>query len=347
MPKVSAEKARELKRYVDFFKRSFFNGVYDIIRNGVSSKVKVDSLPGIREVLDSLELLLNELGGASDDAFVELSAASIPCLKRVMLTVRRLEASDVEQGKVDARSPDVLRMLDEHLRPFDDFLRTEWLQKVAPMKMPRLTDYLSVQQVVEAFKRRGRLQLRGGDDFVNRKFDEKFGILQSPNQFFEDLRYYRRVCGLRGNGVIVAYIDIDDFKKINQLLGAEARVDQLVLPRFMEAIEAHVFTHGHAYRYGGDEYVLLLPNMDDALGGFFLEQLRQKVAALRYPEVEVKTTISIGLVFVEEDSFLTEWDALERANRAKNYAKNEGGKNCIATYRGPLFDESALYIVRT
>jgi len=296
MPKIPLDQARKLTQYVDFFKYSFVNGTYDVIRNGVPHQVDVRYLSGITEVFDSLELLLKELKGETADGVTELSPASIPCLKRVMLTIRRHEATKVEQGKADARNPDVLRMLDEHLKPFDDFLRHEWIQKVAPMIMPRLTDYLSVQQIVEALQNKGRLQERGEDDFSQRKYDDKFGILQSPNQFHDDLIFYRQICAVRGAGVIVAFIDIDDFKKINELLGAEARVDRLVLPRFMEAIEAHIFTHGRAYRYGGDEYVLLLPNMDAGLGGFFLEQLRRRLADMSYPETTARTTVSIGFV---------------------------------------------------
>lgn len=42
------------------------------------------------------------------------------------------------------------------------------------------------------------------------------------------------------------------------LLG-EVEVDRKILPRFMRTIEAHVFARGFAYRFGGDEYVLLIP----------------------------------------------------------------------------------------
>ncbi|HEX8456378.1 MAG TPA: GGDEF domain-containing protein [Pyrinomonadaceae bacterium] len=345
MPKIPLEESGKIAQYVDSFRESFVNGTYDVIRDGVPHQVEVRYLPGIAEVFDSLERLLKELKGESTDGFTEVSPTSIPCLKRVMLTIRRHQASRIEQGKADARNPDVLRMLDEHLKPFDDFLRHEWMQKVAPMIMPRLTDYLSVQQIVGSLQSKGRLQQRDEDDLRQRQYDDKFGILQSPNQFYDDLIFYRQICSVRGAGVIVAFIDIDDFKKINELLGAEARVDRLVLPRFMEAIEAHIFTHGRAYRYGGDEYVLLLPNMDVGSGGFFLEQLRRKLADMSYPGTTARTTVSIGFVLVDSDSFLTEWDALERANRAKTYAKTEGRKNCIVTYHGPLFDENELYVV--
>ncbi len=117
-----------------------------------------------------------------------------------------------------------------------------------------------------------------------------------------------------------------------------------MLPRFMEAIEAHVYAHGFAYRYGGDEYVLMLPNMDVEVGSLFLEQLRRRVAQIEYPETSKRTTISIGFIHLDQNSYLTEREALSKANEAKNYAKKRG-RDRIATYRGPRSDDSELYII--
>jgi diguanylate cyclase (GGDEF)-like protein len=344
MPQIPAEQASNLHQYADWFKNSFLDSDYAVIRQAIPHQVDVVLLPGIAEVLSSLNQLLKELDVSRGDYSTELSDELIPCLKRVMLTVRRNEAAKVDMSKLETRNPEVLRMLEEHLKPFDDFLRQEWLQNIEPMKMPRLTDYLSIRQIRDTLQSRGQLQGHNEENSSKRRYDEKFGILQAPQQFFEDLPLYRRSCKLRGTGVVVAYIDIDDFKKVNEKLKTEAKVDQLVLPRFMETIEAHVYEHGHAYRYGGDEYVLMIPNIDSELGGVFLEKLRQKVGMVQYFDTGVQTTISIGFIYVEPDSFLTDWDALELANRAKAFAKSEGGKNCVVTYRGPYFDKGELYV---
>ncbi|HEY9285596.1 MAG TPA: GGDEF domain-containing protein [Pyrinomonadaceae bacterium] len=198
--------------------------------------------------------------------------------------------------------------------------------------MPRLTDYLPVKLVEE--KPWGPSQL--GD----RVYDEKFGILQAPLQPFADMEFYRRRCAIRGRGVVVAYLDIDKFKDFNRAY-LETKVDHLVLPRFMEAVEAHVYAHGFAYRYGGDEYALLLPNMDAELAAAFLNQLRRKVGEVEYPGTDKKTTVSIGFVLVGLDSHLTDREALRLANQAKNHAK-QGGRDRLATYVGDLFRQEDL-----
>ena len=52
--------------------------------------------------------------------------------------------------------------------------------------------------------------------------------------------------------------NIDKFKDFNTKYG-ETQIDVRLLPRFMAALEAHVYSRGFAYRFGGDEYVVLLP----------------------------------------------------------------------------------------
>jgi GGDEF domain-containing protein len=113
----------------------------------------------------------------------------------------------------------------------------------------------------------------------------------------------------------------------------------------MELMESHLYSHGFAYRYGGDEYVLLLPNMSLALGVGFIQEFQKKLAMISYRGVAEKTTISIGAVYVAADCFLTEREVEDRANRAKNFAK-KSGKNCIATYRGGFFEEKDLVVVK-
>jgi diguanylate cyclase (GGDEF)-like protein len=177
-----------------------------------------------------------------------------------------------------------------------------------------------------------------------REFDEKFHILQAPKLLVEDLRYYRIICELRGAAVVVAYLDIDDFKGFNTKYG-EVAVDRRVLPRFMRTVEAHLFQHGFAYRYGGDEYMILLPNLSKALAISFLESLQHAIARIGYPGVEEKITVSIGFCYVDGDSPFTDRELETLANRAMRVAKSNG-KNRIATYATDDFSDEDLILVR-
>jgi len=200
--------------------------------------------------------------------------------------------------------------------------------------MPRIADLLSIQDIEDS---------RHATVLSNREYDEKFHILQAPKLFLEDLSHFRKQCEERGTNVIAAYLDVDDFKRLNSRYG-EIQIDRQVLPRFMQALDAHVFHHGFAYRYGGDEYVILLPNLSQKLATGFLDDLRVRVSQLQYRGVEEQTTVSIGFCCVDPDSHLTDREIEELANRAKNFAKSNG-KNCIATYSGTNFEDEDLFVV--
>jgi GGDEF domain-containing protein len=76
-----------------------------------------------------------------------------------------------------------------------------------------------------------------------------------------------------------------------------------------------------------------------------MDELCCKLAKLEYPEIQGKTTVSIGLCVVEPDCPLTDRELRDRASRAKQYAK-DNGRNCIATYQGSRFIAEELQLAR-
>src|SRR3989442_3298666 len=115
----------------------------------------------------------------------------------------------------------------------------------------------------------------------------------------------------------------------------------------MRTIEAHVYSHGWAYRFGGDEYLLLLPNMDLKVAGDFLQTLQERLRSLEFQGIHgihERIAVSIGLCLVTPDSFLTDREAQEKANRAIQHAK-QGSKNWIATFTYEFFVDVELYLM--
>jgi diguanylate cyclase (GGDEF)-like protein len=225
-------------------------------------------------------------------------------------------------------------------------IEAPWFSEVTPARLPRLTDYLSLRYAEQALGRgeqalgRGEQALGRSGELAPRVYDEKFGILEAPALLFSDLATYRRRCGLRRVTVCLVYLDIDDFKGFNTRFG-ETRIDRDLLPAFMELLEAHVFAHGHAYRFGGDEYVMLLPNYPPEDAVRLVQRFQSALRELALPGIEPPPTISAGICPVGPDCILTDREALERANRAKNHAKQHG-KDRVAWYRGELYRDDLL-----
>jgi hypothetical protein len=174
-------------------------------------------------------------------------------LKRAILHQIQIRSFDMEKRIALTNNPDLRTRLESEVQEVRDLTTGDWFNNVEPYKTPKLTDFITIEQAVE--QETVKLQ--------NRQYDEKFHILTAPELFPYDIRYYRTNCELRSRPVTLAFIDIDNFKQFNETHG-EGEVDLRVLPKFMSELEKHVYSHGHAYRYGGDEYVIILSNMDCA-----------------------------------------------------------------------------------
>jgi diguanylate cyclase (GGDEF)-like protein len=260
----------------------------------------------------------------------------LPVVKRLVLWQRRVLATKLEEPLSKTFHPELIANLERELEPLQEFMQADWFETTTPLRVPHLTEFLAIKFVEDMQEK------SGGQE--RREYDEKFHILQAPALFMKDLRFYREKCELRSNGLVAAYLDVDNFKAFNTRYG-ETKIDRDLLPRFMELMESHVYMHGHGYRYGGDEYTLLLPNMSLAMGLGFLKEFQQKLRMVRYRGIDEQITVSIGMIWIGSDCFLTEREVEDRTNRAKNYAK-KNGKNCVATYRGHYFSEKDLFVVK-
>ena len=338
MPIINEARLNRIGSYVDWFYKRVTEGLAGVLREEI---LHYRDPQDIAEVRAQVERLVEAFKGHDhSQGTVELPDELIPIFKRMMIQIRRDEVATIEAYKERTHHPELLETLDEKLRPFDELMNQGWFREVRPARIPPLMEYIPLQRVEELKDRSSKLE--------ERVYDQKFRILQAPQLIIDDLRYYRRRCELRGTAVIVAFIDVDDFKEnFNEKYG-EVVVDRRVLPLLMAKLEAHVFNHGYAYRHGGDEFVLILPNMGFDLAVVYLDILRRDLERLAYPGIEQRATISTGFVYVDADCFLTDREVVEKANRAKKYAKGdkgEGGKNRIAAYRGMQFDETDLYLI--
>ena len=165
---------------------------------------------------------------------------------------------------------------------------------------------------------------------LNRKtFDESFlrlvSQLQALAQHSPAGAERRQGTGPEGLGrVWLAVLDIDHFKRVNDthghLIGDEVL---LLLSRLMRS---SFRLHDQLYRFGGEEFVVLLRcgSDGDALAAF--ERFRGNVERYAFPQVG-RTTVSIGLSELRPGD--TPSAAFERADKAVYWAK-QNGRNRVA-----------------
>ncbi|MCK6425092.1 MAG: GGDEF domain-containing protein [Burkholderiaceae bacterium] len=114
-------------------------------------------------------------------------------------------------------------------------------------------------------------------------------------------------------------VDIDHFKQVNDqhghLIGDEVL---LLVARLMRSTFRY---DDRLYRFGGEEFVVLLTAPDDAAAGVAFERLRANLEAYTFPRVG-RITASVGFSDVRPGD--TPQAAFERADRAVYHAKQNG-----------------------
>jgi diguanylate cyclase (GGDEF)-like protein len=137
-----------------------------------------------------------------------------------------------------------------------------------------------------------------------------------------------------GGPLTIATADLDDFKAVNDDHGHA--VGDAVLREFAEVLRSSVRDVDVAGRWGGEEFLLVLPGTDAAGGRRLAERVRKLVEgrALVTPEGRpLGVTVSFGLATYEEDG--TTAEALLAAADAALYEAKRTGKNRVASARQP------------
>jgi len=155
---------------------------------------------------------------------------------------------------------------------------------------------------------------------LNRKsFDETFlrATVHEATVQFEVNPDERRVAARRRHWLGV--IDVDRFKLVNDRFGHLIGDEVLVLvARIMRSTFRF---HDRLYRFGGEEFVVLLTAHDDEGAGAAFERLRVHMEKFAFPRVG-QVTVSVGYTDVRPGD--TPQAAFERADRAVYYAKEHG-----------------------
>ena len=136
-------------------------------------------------------------------------------------------------------------------------------------------------------------------------------------------------CRAAGKPLSVLVADIDHFKRINDESGHLAGDDCLRLAA--DVVGEVVGKGGSVVRYGGEEFVVLLPGVGDAGMRECAETIRARIAGASLPMADAaqSMTISVGGATLRPGDELSAHALLKRADAAMYRAKHEG-RNRIA-----------------
>ena len=158
---------------------------------------------------------------------------------------------------------------------------------------------------------------------------------------FEDrLAHALKAAARRRGGLAVLFVDVDDFKTVNDSLGHGA--GDVLLRAVGERVKTSLRASDTPARLGGDEFAVLLEDVADAHGA--LQTAERLLAALEPPfEVagrQLAITASIGIAPAWSGDE-TMHDLMRNADLAMYEAKRQGGGRCR------LFEEAMHAVVLT
>ena len=122
----------------------------------------------------------------------------------------------------------------------------------------------------------------------------------------------------------MAVLDLDDFKSVNDSLGHAG--GDAALSILAEELKTVFTDAGITARYGGDEFVVYIPNIDSAASvhNMLIRLVTSMDRVMEYNGMEKKLSISLGAVIVDNLQPLD--DAFQKADQVL-YEVKKAGKN--------------------
>lgn len=158
----------------------------------------------------------------------------------------------------------------------------------------------------------------GRDKLVGKLKGYQDKLYKDPLTGIYNRRYFEDEIRVMENSAGVAMIDLDDFKLYNDIYGHE--MGDRVLRTVAQAIEHCIRKTDMLVRYGGDEFLLILPNMVRGTLRGKLLQIQEAIQNARIPECSrLKLSASIGGVLSEDETID---EAIARADQLMYKAKS-------------------------
>lgn len=162
--------------------------------------------------------------------------------------------------------------------------------------------------------------------FMLKKNNKIDGLTQMYNREYFDKEFYRLFKKQYKNFIYhkssyVCMYDIDNFKKINDTYGHDFGDE--VIKAIAGVSKKEVRYKGKAFRYGGEEFILILKNINEKQALRIAENIREAVENLSFSN-QYKVTISVGITVVEDNKDVT----FKKVDK-KLYTSKKNGKNKI------------------
>ncbi len=188
-------------------------------------------------------------------------------------------------------------------KPFED-----------PVLLARVKNFLKIRRLEKM------LFEKAVTDELTGVYNRRFLFKRFQEEFSEAIRHDKPLS--------VSILDIDHFKRINDTYGHNC--GDFVLRKIAKEIKNSVRLEDVFGRYGGEEFLIILPftNKQDALHQ--AERLRKRIAEMKIPwkGENISVTVSIGIAGIPDDPASSEEELLKIADY-RLYRAKEKGRNKV------------------
>ncbi|MGC8769083.1 diguanylate cyclase [Calditerrivibrio sp.] len=254
----------------------------------------------LKKDIEEDKKIANELTGVNH---LIINESSIEALKSMVLS------------KVDELSKEISKKID------NKHTALKHLEQEKKHVNKELSEYkLKEQELAKIKKELEKYKMESVTDPLTGLFNRKFMIKKIEEEIERGKRY--------GSKFSIIFLDIDNFKRINDVYGHI--VGDFVLKYLANIIKSELRKVDYAFRYGGEEMVILLSetNLENALK--FSERLLEIVrnTIFKYKTEDLKITVSIGVAEFKPGETIEQ--LIERADMAMLKAKQAGKDRVVS-----------------
>lgn len=327
---TSLENEAVIKTKVEVMRRKLEQGVtattliplLDSVRDLVmeaylaANQAFVTYLKNVNQELAEIYMLL---GGAVKNTQDE-RAASRKLQADVMREMTDLETTAASATDINQLKDNVKSQLGNIRQVIDHYQQTDQAQQLLTEQLATLGAKIKTMEM-DAEKNRTNLE-------AHRQKALQDPLTELPNREAYNERASAEVQRWQryGRPLTIAVFDIDHFKRINDNYGHQA--GDRVIKVIGRSIAKRLREVDFFCRYGGEEFVALMPETDSETALVVLEKVRDAIAdaAFNYKDQPMSITLSIGITEFKTNDTLE--IAFERADQGLYVAKSTGRNRC-------------------